>query len=175
MVDSVEKLTSEGLLDMQNEEYLEAIKKFESALSELWPCHRGTPLDRCIEYHWGNANVCAGLLGTYSGLDSTYSYSVLNEETMEDGFYSSAVLQRHPGGPNLAMPCWTIIPMLYHAPPDYNMCWSVQEQENYGDESGENRKCILRDGYGTELEIAMVRIEQYVPLLLSSSTAQLLY
>jgi hypothetical protein len=38
--------------------------------------------------------------------------------------------------------------------------WSVEEPANVDDESGENRKCILRDGHGTKLEIDMVRIEQ---------------
>jgi tetratricopeptide (TPR) repeat protein len=61
-MDSVEKLTSDGLSDMQSVRYLEAANKFDSALSKLWPCHRDTPLEHWIEIHRGHALVRAGLL-----------------------------------------------------------------------------------------------------------------
>jgi tetratricopeptide (TPR) repeat protein len=62
VMDSVEKLTSDGLSDMQSVRYLEAANKFDSALSKLWPCHRDTPLEHWIEIHRGHALVRAGLL-----------------------------------------------------------------------------------------------------------------
>jgi len=67
---------------------------------------------------------------------------------------SSAILPRRLGGHNLAMPSWTIVPMLYHKPPDYNMRRTVRPVD--WDDKSEDRELLQEDDYGTVWKIKSV-------------------
>ncbi|CAM6129460.1 unnamed protein product [Calypogeia fissa] len=69
---------------------------------------------------------------TNMGLRGNMNFDAFHAEMR--GFMSSVALQRQPGGHALAMPCWTIVPPRYHAPPPYE--FSKQVIDSKEDETG---------------------------------------
>lgn len=62
LMKSVKNHASQGLAAMTSVKFYEAVDKFDTALSELWPCHQHTPLECWIKTHRGHALLRAGLL-----------------------------------------------------------------------------------------------------------------
>lgn len=70
----------------------------------------------------------------------------------------SAILQQRRGGHRLAMPSWTIVPLRYHTPPEYNTMRRDYRPVDRDDKS-ESRKLIQEDELGTEWTILAVRTD----------------
>jgi hypothetical protein len=97
------------------------------------------------------------------GFPDAKSFDALHAQMQ--GFMSGAALQWQPGGHALAMPCWTIIPPRYHAPPAYDFSkhtppksYRVERRSITPSETDPDpfRKYIVQDEYGVTWEVDAV-------------------